>query len=577
MDTQVIYIMLLLVITVICIGISAGVKYDKNYTTGENLPYGHDYADEEQIQILNTLSEEEAKLSALITSQAPLKKDFMSLNDEINNVTPVLVDGTITLEKKKPTLEDINKLFISESINDLSGTQYHYNLYSTFLTDVTQNAGQTGSQLKIQYDSDTATYQIFNNVNNAQQIVYQFNKDDVKFPSYIPSNFSEAYTFQNGTQTYASFLNDSPNVDVTLYTDKFSFDQNGFLMVKQKYVVIFSDMPLNNNYFVLTDSIEYTMENAPTSFLLKIYENGLGIAGYEYSLSAVKLLKTPLTTQLYNLEYFGLTTNTNLPPPISPQNYISKSSPFTLTSIRQIPKSFTNTLGIFATISTVNPPDSITVANFTGLDANITSDNYAINVVNTTTPIPDNYIIPVYSTTVSYAIPTSGKIFYSINLLVFDNVDLSNAFTIVDKNTVKGVQNIVIVCSPRQFGQPSLGNYGGTYYNILERGVRNFITTPTDTIDSTFIQKQLYNKFSGYNMAAMIVFPLVYEHSVPSPSIDISKYYQVRSVDPKPINYTSFNSGSSFEQYSYVWNNTTKTYTEYVLNNKNGNTWALST
>ncbi len=50
MDTQVIYIMLLLVITVICIGISAGVKYDKDYNNHIVTNDTHDKAISKQAQ-----------------------------------------------------------------------------------------------------------------------------------------------------------------------------------------------------------------------------------------------------------------------------------------------------------------------------------------------------------------------------------------------------------------------------------------------------------------------------------------------------------------------------------------------
>ena len=42
MDIQVIYILLLVVVTVVCIGVSAGVKYDKSsIETHPDMPAGH--------------------------------------------------------------------------------------------------------------------------------------------------------------------------------------------------------------------------------------------------------------------------------------------------------------------------------------------------------------------------------------------------------------------------------------------------------------------------------------------------------------------------------------------------------
>ena len=512
MDTHVKYILLLLVVTVISIGVSSSVKYDKSsIETHPDMPKAHTPDDNH-----SGLSQENQNKIKLLQSQfTNLNQEVVSLETTLNNTVPILnSSGDIVFELGTPTLADVNKLFISESIND------------------------------------TQDYGLWENYINSSTPINTFT---------IQEEISGSYRLELEKYTYLlifadHFLSTGGGGQV------FNFDPSGFLQNVSNEYLVFDKHPNpaggNKNGF----TTESSLVDAYGKYVLKLIN---ATTADKFSLAVVKLLTTPKQTQLYNLEYFGITDNTNLPPPFLQNQYISKSSPFALSDIKQIPSSFTNTLGIFSTISIANnPPATVTSTDFIGLDENITRENYAINVLNTTTPIPDNYILPVHSTTPSYTIPTTGKPFYSIHLLML-NDNITKPIVIRDQNNTKGVQNIVIVCSSRQYNQSPQGNIYHNNYGILERGTVDFITNDKDTINAAFSQKQLYNMFANYNIVSMVVFPLCYEHSEKLQSAIIRDYGV--SYARVPTNYLTFNatSGSFNQQYSYVWDNANKTYTKY--------------
>jgi len=498
MDTQVKYILLLMVATIICVGVSVGIKYDKSsIKTHPQMPHAHIPDDN-----YSGLSEDIQNRITILQSQLDITNpEVESLNSKLNNIIPILnSNGGITLETGEPTLADINKLFISESINETT----LYGIYKNEKFVVTENNG-----------------------------LFQIN---VKFNDNNGNNFN--------------------------------FDNNGFLQNVSHEYLIFDEIPSATALSTTSPKLQ----DAYGKYVLKLIN--AGVDSGNFSLAIIKLLTIPVTTQLYNLEYFGLTTDVNYPVPFSPKKYIKNTDPFSLNTIPQTSDSFTpNGFGMFASVLPTAPINETAAqsaptltfydgTNLIGFTASIDTDRYAISVLKSSIlnsgSIPKDYQMNIPANTTSYTIPANGALFYSINLLFLDNpdIDISNV-AFVDTNNIKGVQNVLFVISK---------NTEDPIYSMLERNIVGQDLSNALSIYKTITTKQLYNYYSGQRIIKCIFFnPCIVESSGKEIAMFPVKYKSrkfynpfrdsVRKLDvsnssPGPQTYKYFDS----KYYPYYYN-----------------------
>ena len=488
MDTQVKYILLLLVVTVVCIGISAGVKYDKSsIKTHPDMPHAHIPDDnhsglsQENQNKVKILQEQIEKSNMLIEMGI---KEVMSLETKLNNTVPILnSSGNIDYETGEPTLADINKLFISESINDASDTLQYMTVYT--------NSGSTG----ISYNSTGVLLKILLS-SNGKYSIETINKMYIHFVLIG----SVVWLSVNQLRTAAQF----------------DFDTNGFLRSSGSYITLDNPAVRDVGY-----TLKSSLKDAYGKYVLKLINSTT--AG-QFNLVAIKLLTTPKQTQLYNLEYFGLTTDINYRVPFHPPIYININDPFSLNTIPQTSIGFVpNGFGMFASVfpnaagdetaAQTGPAAGFTSyngTNLSGFTSSIFRFRYAISVLNpgilNSGSIPKDFKMNIPANITSYTIPANGEFFYSINLLFLDNptTDISNV-TFVDQNNIKGVQNVLFIITK---------NTEDPNYSMLERNViGQDLSTPL-TINAAITTKQLYNLFSNQRIILGVFFnPCLEENS----------------------------------------------------------------
>lgn len=550
MDTHVLHILLLLALTVVCVGVSLGLKYDKSGTDSHpNMPFSHTIEDEQLDNYEQLTQELKNKISILSSEFVFENQSAQTIDDNTSSIKPTVdTGGNLSLAKttKTTTLDDLNKMFLSESINDTTARITYLNAFGTLTTT---NNTNTGAHFKISNLIEGTSYGFtIQGSDSGQYYNIGYNKN----------NNNEFTIFRDKTSLINNSGDFSPPDSNTLY----AFDNSGFWMYKGKYIAL---SETNSNFLNFIDS---PISNAYGRTLFKV-GGGTTNNNYPFYIFTVKLLSSPLTSQLYNLEYYGVTTNSALPPPVKQNYLLDEFDPLTLSIMYQIPKFVSNALGIFATISTANTnnvPDDTDPNDFIGLNANIAQTRYAISFLKYTYPVPENYQLNIYSTIPKYDIPTNGDIFYSINVISFEQDELGNTITLVDKNNVKGVQNIVILTGKKQADQTP------DSYSIRQRGNRDFIANPSDVFEVAFVNQQLYNIYARYNILGIVVFPLYHEQYT-SQSIEINGFLELTNnnttvfVNPSKDSYV--------KQYSYVWDPINNLYIENVLDS-DGN-WTPTT
>lgn len=387
MDTHVLHIFLLLAITLVCIGVSVSVKYDKSQITTDTHPdMSHAHVPDVNYENLSTESQKQINT---LNSQVLLNEndinDLANFERNANNVIPSLDSSNLptVLTPGIMDLDDFANLFPSES----------------WLTAV----GYVG------YDTINATPNLQTNNTQGYSFTLTYNDD------------THQITISNG-HLFGSLANGSQLVS------SFYLSSDGFLMSNS----------FPSIYYTTSDAFHQFVQQVGPS-IKQIVQNNRSVYIFRLEGSKIRVYQgvssPPLTTCLYRLEYFGLSNDNNLP---SGNDINWVSSGVTFNTIPQT--AFTNTSGLFARVGGTGFTSTISSDHYSisVLNSNI------LNSGN----IPDAYTLSVPSNKPFYNIPTNGHPFYSIHLVLLTDVSTSSGFTLKDTNDTPGVQNVVIFCIP---------------------------------------------------------------------------------------------------------------------------------
>ena len=460
---QVIYIMLLLVVTIICIGVSAGVKYDKEQITksSNGIPAHQDDPDYNNIQSdIDTLKNQIATLTANVN------QDIETLvYNEASDIVYTYNNDLIT-SSGTPTIDDINTLF----------------KYKAFYNNQSATTLIPGSDKK-----SVSSYPRESTRSDANLTL------ETTASKFLRIYFTES-------KLYISMDGTNPN---PILTDKgyqatsFSVDEEGLLKS-------------SNNKYILFG----------TNYLKLFYTAGAGTVGIRLMLTS----KTTTTTSNVNqLQYFGLTSAKLYPPPINKNQSILDSSNSdgeitTLKPLRQVLGSSDTTsvfgaalnIGLFAkciAAANANALNNATTVNnatsYTGLDAGDLKDttNYRIHYI--TTHFVSNGTLELPSLWLDHTPALQPK--YSIYVVLADeNTPNITNFTIKDVNQSQGTQTVVLL------GSPYTGdiNY---YQSLLPRTDGQMSTTPI----STYPFSQFFSPCGDYNLNNLIFFKFNSDDSIP--------------------------------------------------------------
>jgi hypothetical protein len=509
MDTHVLHILLLLAITVVCIGVSVGVKYDKSQIAADTHPdMSHGHVPDENYQNLST--ELQRQINSL-NSQVLL--DENDINEIANNFIPSLDSSNLPTIFTPGTmdLDDFAKLFPSESW--LNAVGYGYVGYNT--------------------GNSTSNYQLGELVGHSFTITYNNNM----------YNTGSEQILGNGSSKVTSFK---------LTSDGFITDSNNkiYYMTSQS----FQNTPSTGN------SIKEIIQKNGSAYIFRLQDKSGKIKVYQ------GVSSPPLTTCLYRLEYFGLTDDNNLPSGYK-IGWIEKSgdqtTPPTLNSIPQ--SKFSNTMGLFASVYSNTPgapPNGTDITDYVGFKSTISSDYYSISVLNSNIlnsgNIPDGYTLSVPSNKPLYNIPANGQPFYSIHLVLLTG-QVSSQFYLKDTNNTPGVQNVVIFCTSEQYQTVT----SDPVYTQLARGSESVIIS--QDINFAFLAKQLYNLYPNYVPVNFVFFPLYYETQKRiSGNILIGENLVSPNQNPNVQSFDLIGGYLNLDVYSYEYNGDGD-YVEYKL------------
>ena len=502
MDTQVIYILLLLVVTIVCIGVSAGVKYDKEsyVDTSSGLKFGH-----VQAELTNTMTTDDQATATIVS----------------HIKTPVDTGAST-----KTNLDFIN--------SDTKENE-HYATFSLLTKKITYNSGRSTkiSDVDTLFGKQTTSFKAI----SGQTRTVTLSKLE---------NFNFYFiTFSSSKLTYTNITGSSG-------ATAFTFDASGF--VKDS----------NGQNFIVSSTTDLNTSTLKAKNVANEADNimRIGKSGSDTILQFGNPVYTINTTNLFKLKYFGKTTVQSLPPPTSVSNhsisaFVSSSSTVIFNTFSQsLDSSSSNVLGFFSKYK-AGVGASTTIGDFTG---GIPSDtNSQIEYLK----LSPNLQLQSLKASYTFTPSSLTSPFYSIYLVLDDGIQPYNpTYTITDDNTVKGTQSIVI------FGSKNTDYTAGEY--LLAREGSADLTTRLE-LTSTYLVKNLFGLYGGFNMNAIVFFPMCIQNGASSNesftvNYDASKGFTLEQskIESKQTTSIDYNSGYQNLNYLFYVYHTDNKLTEYL-------------
>ena len=501
---QVIYILLLLVVTIVCIGVSAGVKYDKEsyVDTSPGEKFGHNVTE---------------------------TKNTMTTDDQAR--------ATIVSHIKTPVDTGVSTKTNLDFINSSTTETEHHAIFSIGTKKITYTSGQTKiSDVDALFGNKTTSFKA--NVGQTSVIT-------------LTESGTSLYTIKHGSTTL-NYTNKYNRPD----TNVFNFNESGIL------VDVFNNFIVSSSTDLSSASLSAKKIAATTDNIMRI-----GKSGSDTILQFGNPVYGSITTNLFKLEYFGINNNTNLPPPIPTQiknnsiSQVSSTGTVTFNTFPQTldPNSTSNVLGFFAKYKTDGTATaSITPADFTGGTLTSTSTNFQIEYLK----LSQNLQLQSLEASYSFTPSSSTLPFYSIYLVLDDGIQTYNpTYTIIDDNTVRGTQSIVI------FGSTKPKTTTGEY--LLARGSTDL--TSALELTTTNLEKNLFGLYGGFNMNAIVFFPMCIQNGVGSNesftvNYDASTGFTLEQSTSLSTTLIDYNSGHQNLNYLFYAYEGDTQLTEYLQN-----------
>ena len=546
MDTHVKYILLLLVVTVVCIGVSADVKYDKDYSSDTGLP-GHYVSD------LSIIQPEITKLQQQIqTLTSRTNVESLPDYDANSGVSYIYSNGKLSTTTGAPTITNINNLFKYQS-KFTHGTNQFW--VSTIYGEGTKN------------------------------ILYTLPGDDSHI-TLIPVSGGYNIQFTKNNSTIKVYLLYGTNLTTTVTSPNskeyvFQFNPNGKLQYQNLDITV-------------------SVPSSPTDLTLPVVKNNSSTGSLHpvlYNSTATSIIQLNIQKQntsnvsINNLVYFGLTSGNLLPPPNTPYTFLgTPNTDKTISASIPLPQVILgNTLGTIANLGlfakTLTATSSPTGANITGAAGYIytglksvdatSATNYRIHYV--TTHFGDNRTLQLPSLWHSSEFALSAQPRYSIYVVLADtDTDDISDLIFEDINETKGTQTVVL------FGSPYSGfSSSSAYQSLADRASTSASSSEITNMGS----QRYYQQFGPYNLNSLLFFKFN-ENGIPhafpaTVSFANSEGWSIISAEPTgfgatsyiPVNYgTKQSYNLSEKDYQNFYNFDAQTFTHRVYTG-NATTW----
>lgn len=559
MDTQVIYIMLLLVITVICIGISAGVKYDKDYNNHIVTNDTHDKAISKQAQQnsqqqLQTKSPEMAQVQGNYVGSAtttPGSAPPPTSHINSNNIIQV-DDGSLSVD----------------DFNSYHGVSNYYLDFPATGLEFSANLNTSGQQ-----STDHDTFIIYNanlyaNVVHVgfKQCYYNDGDGEITLNDSdlaIKISNSGLLTIGNGT----SFL--TYNTGTNKYTLK---TLDTFKKITQSSTAYSNSLTIPYLVQDINNMNEGTRLFSTSTVSIPQYTKLLNIA---YGM----IISDQTPTPTYSLFDFGFAP-TSYPPGYTGtivnndtdetnQTYFNA-----LTGLQQYPNRYTD-LGMFAILQktpAIGDPDeepsaanSVTTITATGFRSGLTEDiNYTIiaydeSKINSSSPKSiSNHLTSLPSGL------GSNSIYYMIYTI--DVTSMDGTYILTDGNNLERSQIVLV------FLQNVKDNYG---FTVTQRPVISTDSKTKSYTSTTIGGAKIYDNFtSNYDIG---FFPMyINNNNITSGSsitikVDSGKITSA-NVQGEVYYYSNTETGVVLQNNNvyYKGNADDSNYNQYTANTVNG-------
>lgn len=475
MDIQVIYILLLVVVTVVCIGVSAGVKYDKTEMTKSSIGIPGHETQNQDLAILSEIDDLKNKITNL-TASYDINIDTISYL-ATSNVIYTYSDGKLTSSYGTPSIKNLNTLFQYKALytnydNTVIVPNISGGVVASFPADVT---GDNGNITLNKYNS--YTYKISLGITATNTTPYYI---------FIENNALKLTTDEYRADTFMIFS------DGILATTTYEYVE-----VSKPFVDGGTGITLETNSGIFLRVIYYGDTVQPAT-------GALGIRLMFVS------KETPTFSPINSIQYFGLTSANLYPPPVKPNTtFLASSANNKITALTPLPQILYNNtfgdalkLGLFAKCITADPTASdavVNVATYTGITAadETSTTNYRIHYI--TTHLITNGTIELPSLWLDHTPALQPK--YSIYVILAneDTLNIDN-LTIRDVNQSKGTQTVVLLGSPKR--RPSVYDF----QSLLSRtdGIMSAAELTNYAPGNTF--SQFFSPYGDYNLDALIFF-----------------------------------------------------------------------
>ena len=477
MDIQVIYILLLVVVTVVCIGVSAGVKYDKTEMTKSSIGIPGHEPQNQDLAILSEIDDLKHKITNL-TASYDIIIDTINYF-ETSNVIYTYSDGKLTSSSGTPSIKNLNTLFQYKALY----TNYDNNVIVpdyVFWSAATSFPGQlTGENGNITLTKQSSGYY------KISLGIDPTLNDTTPYYLFIENNALKLSTDENRADT-------------------FIFSKSGILATTDEYLEV--SKPTGDELTGIT------LEKNSGIFLRVIYygdtvQPATGALGIRLMFVSNE---TPTFSPINSIQYFGLTSANLYPPPVKPNTYFLASSVNNeITALTPLPQILYNNtfgdalkLGLFAKCIDADPTATdagVNGATYTGITAadETSTTNYRIHYI--TTHLITNGTIELPSLWLDHTPALQPK--YSI-YVILANEDTPNIdnLTIRDVNQTKGTQTVVLL------GSPSLRPSVYDYQSLLSRtdSIMSAAELTNYAPGNTF--SQFFLPYGDYNLDALIFF-----------------------------------------------------------------------
>lgn len=507
MDRETIYILLLLAITITCIGVSAGIKYEKsdNSTTGH--PFHVEYDD---------------------NTHEPISSDQDKVNQtrSIQNISPeyLAAQGKLASGSKKTTSSDTSTVPSMKIDTIQEGTTE-----SSAQGDVTENI--------IIYTDGNETQQNLNNNTMSKNYITPTQTTNGKFlagysvgPPFfqledtIAANSDSAQIMTFSTDYVYSRLKDGDSLkNISYYnTGTLAYgpsnsDNGAILTVVDGMLVVkfggdtpaqFLSASGTGTNIKITTILPSDLKNGDVIF--KAFQSphkplfsdatsdGIIFRAFTY--------KTDGTKNLVDLSFFGITSASNYPRAFDVSQYFEDTRPNTVNfdKLNDIPQYLSNYLqdnGMFAILKTSSVPSAYPVNGSGFTSASVEGTAYNVQICNAShiTNGSNTTLKP----TVTSSPAASGDPFYHIHIIDVKSISNGTTFTITDGNTIKQTQTVVL------FINSIKTNHGFDYLARDDGNINNKLT-----IDSTNIENDFYENQGSVHYDAMIFFSMCLEENL---------------------------------------------------------------